>query len=354
MMHSRNVAMAALLAVHTVGAPLTAPQIFWTDEGTGKIQRANLDGSNVTDIVTGVTPSKLGLAVDPTAEKLYFADLSGPTSRIRRSNLDGSDIEDLIDTGADAPDAIILDRSAGHMYWSQFNINFGQSRIRRADFDGTNIVDIVTGLTAPVGLGLYPAGGKIYWSHAVGPHEIERANLDGTGFEPMAIAGVPFGLAIDLPGEMVYWADFGDDVIERANLEVPQGETANTRTDIIEVVSGIVEPRGLFLDVDAQHIYWTDMTGIHRIDFDGANQVTLVSGLDTPGAVRLSIIELPPCPPDINGDGVVNVLDLIELLLCFGQPATPPCDTGQDVNGDGTINVLDLIELLLAFGQSCP
>ena len=54
-------------------------------------------------------------------------------------------------------------------------------------------------------------------------------------------------------------------------------------------------------------------------------------------------------PGDVNGDGVVNVLDLIDLLLCFGQPAGPPCDLA-DVNGDGTVNVLDLIELLLNFG----
>jgi len=61
-----------------------------------------------------------------------------------------------------------------------------------------------------------------------------------------------------------------------------------------------------------------------------------------------------PCPTDVNNDGVTNVLDLIDLLLCFGQPSTPPCETGQDVNCDGTINVLDLIDLLLEFGQNCP
>ncbi len=60
------------------------------------------------------------------------------------------------------------------------------------------------------------------------------------------------------------------------------------------------------------------------------------------------------CSVDVNGDGSVNVLDLIELLLCFGQPASPPCDTGQDVNGDGNIDVLDLIDLLLLFGTACP
>ena len=60
-----------------------------------------------------------------------------------------------------------------------------------------------------------------------------------------------------------------------------------------------------------------------------------------------------PLPADVNNDGVVNVLDLIELLLCFGQPASPPCDSA-DVNGDGQVNVLDLIELLVAFGTSSP
>ncbi len=56
---------------------------------------------------------------------------------------------------------------------------------------------------------------------------------------------------------------------------------------------------------------------------------------------------------DINIDGVVNVLDLIDLLLCFGQPAIPGCEA-EDINLDGTVNVLDLIDLLLAFGTACP
>jgi predicted outer membrane repeat protein len=72
-----------------------------------------------------------------------------------------------------------------------------------------------------------------------------------------------------------------------------------------------------------------------------------------PPIVDIGAYEFAPlCPQDVNGDGAVNVLDLIEVLLCFGQPANPPCDSA-DLNGDGTANVLDLIELLLAFGQTC-
>ena len=61
----------------------------------------------------------------------------------------------------------------------------------------------------------------------------------------------------------------------------------------------------------------------------------------------------PPIAADVNADGVVNVLDLIDLLLCFEQPAVPGC-VAEDINGDGTVNRLDLIDLLLAFGAGCP
>jgi len=95
--------------------------------------------------------------------------------------------------------------------------------------------------------------------------------------------------------------------------------------------------------------------GLHVVD-TATNELVTLQPVPLPGfPVDLLIGPVgSPCPEDVNGDGTVNVLDLIDLLLCFGQPATPPCDTGQDVNNDGTINVLDLIDLLLAFGTACP
>ena len=75
-----------------------------------------------------------------------------------------------------------------------------------------------------------------------------------------------------------------------------------------------------------------------------------------PSVVTVTAVGPAPvalCPADVNGDGVVNALDLIDLLLCLGQPATPPCDTA-DVNGDTFVNALDLIDLLLDLGLICP
>jgi hypothetical protein len=55
----------------------------------------------------------------------------------------------------------------------------------------------------------------------------------------------------------------------------------------------------------------------------------------------------PPCPADVNWDGVVDVLDLLAVLAAWGTP-TMPCP--EDINGDGIVDVLDLLELLAAWG----
>ena len=71
------------------------------------------------------------------------------------------------------------------------------------------------------------------------------------------------------------------------------------------------------------------------------------------GTMTITCTPGVPCPEDVNGDGAINVLDLIDLLLCFGHPGAPPCDA-PDINEDGTVDVLDLVQLLLAFGTACP
>jgi hypothetical protein len=54
----------------------------------------------------------------------------------------------------------------------------------------------------------------------------------------------------------------------------------------------------------------------------------------------------PPRPTDINGDGVVNIQDFLELLSHWGPcPAPcPPCYA--DINNDCTVDVVDFLALL--------
>ncbi len=56
-------------------------------------------------------------------------------------------------------------------------------------------------------------------------------------------------------------------------------------------------------------------------------------------------------PGDVNGDGVVNVLDLSELLGAWG-PCPPPCPPAcpADLNGNCEVDVDDLLTLLANWG----
>ncbi len=63
-----------------------------------------------------------------------------------------------------------------------------------------------------------------------------------------------------------------------------------------------------------------------------------------------AIIEMFPEPPrrkeDVNGDGEVNILDLVAVAAKFGEK-----DAGNaDVNGDGTVDIRDLVLVAGAFG----
>ncbi|MCZ6445696.1 MAG: FG-GAP-like repeat-containing protein [Planctomycetota bacterium] len=55
---------------------------------------------------------------------------------------------------------------------------------------------------------------------------------------------------------------------------------------------------------------------------------------------------LSPCPADLDGDGVVGILDLLSLLAAWGtDPGGPP-----DLDGDGTVGILDLLALVANWG----
>ena len=61
---------------------------------------------------------------------------------------------------------------------------------------------------------------------------------------------------------------------------------------------------------------------------------------DMDGEIYLKSKTVPTA--DVNGDGVVNILDLVIVANAFGE-------TVPDLNGDGTVNILDLVVVANAF-----
>ena len=55
-----------------------------------------------------------------------------------------------------------------------------------------------------------------------------------------------------------------------------------------------------------------------------------------------------PCDGDVTGDGLVDVLDLLEVISNYGASGS-----SGDANGDGLVDVLDLLEVIGNYGSTC-
>ncbi len=202
------------------------PKIYWIDAGSmnvsnGRIGRANLDGSSPEALVTSGLVNPQSIALDVTGGKMYWTD-SGTggqnaleDDKIQRANLDGSNVETLLtfQNQLRVPRGIALDVAGGKMYWTDINTD----RIRRANLDGSGIELVINTrtiggqslpgpATAPraIALDLTSDPPKIYWIDAgrnnVNDGKIQRANLDGSSPEALITTGLvnPQGIALML------------------------------------------------------------------------------------------------------------------------------------------------------------
>ena len=256
----------------------STPKMYWADGGLDRIQRADLDGGNVEDLVTTGLTTPRGIALDVAGGRMYWADYG--TDKIQRADLNGNNVEDLVTTGLIDPSGIALDVSGGKMYWT----DGGTDKIQRADLDGSNVEDLITtGLAIPTGIALDVSGGKMYWS-GWNTHKIQRADLDGDNVEDL-VTGLnnPYGVALDVSGGKLYWADRDTRKIQRADLDGDNVE---------DLVTGLNNPAGIALDVSAGKMYWTDVSAdkIQRADLDGSNVEDLVTtGLSSPTFIALVV-----------------------------------------------------------------
>jgi hypothetical protein len=103
---------------------------------------------------------------------------------------------------------------------------------------------------------------------------VMRCNLDGSNVETLIQTGQGdydrrdetrwcVGVAVDHVGGYLYWtqkgpSDAGLGQILRAELDIPQGETAANRSDIEVLYKGLPEPIDLEIEPDTRMLYWTD------------------------------------------------------------------------------------------------
>ena len=183
----------------------------------------------------------------------------------------------IINEGRKLPDGLVLDVVVGHIYWT----NMGDPKkndgsIMRSDLNGKNMITIVPpgGTFTPKQLQLEKRSGRLYWSDREGMR-VMRANLDGSEIETLVDTSQGdsrpgsdqrkwcVGIAVDTDGGKLYWTQKGGDNaglrrIFRANIQVSQGQSAESRRDIELLYDNLPEPIDLDLDPVNRTLYWTD------------------------------------------------------------------------------------------------
>jgi DNA-binding beta-propeller fold protein YncE len=205
--------------------------------------------------------------------RLFVLELNA--GRIHSMNTDGSDRKTIV-SDCHLPDGIVVDVEAGHIYWTNMGIpSQNDGSVERADIDGKNRKVIVTqGDThSPKQIILDKKDGKLYWCDREGMR-VMRCNLDGSRLETLIETGRGeadskdatrwcVGLTIDPKRGHIYWTQKGPDNaglgrLFRANVEIPAGQTAATRSDIEIFFDGLPEPIDIELDHKNRVLYWTD------------------------------------------------------------------------------------------------
>jgi len=245
---------------------ISSVKLYWSDSTANKIQRSNIDGSSVEDVVTGIGDAA-GLALDINGGKIYWANATD--QKVQRANFDGSSIEDLVTGLGTKVFAVALDLAVGKMYWADSDAD----KIQRSNLDGSDVEDVVlTGVGNLQSLALNHNLQKVYWSDQ-GTSKIQRANFDGSDVEDVITgASGPNNIAFDYTEGKMYWTETAGNSIRKANFD---GSSA------VNVLTGLSWPRGMAINVEERKIYWFDgsTNNLRQTDFDGSYLLTLNSGI---------------------------------------------------------------------------
>jgi DNA-binding beta-propeller fold protein YncE len=289
-------------------------KIYWADRETGKIQRTNLDGTDIEDLASTSEASSLrGIAVDPIRGKVYWVDGEW-TFRIRRSELDGTSVEDVI-TSSDTdllryPRSIAVDVDAGKIYWTELRT----PRIFRVNMDGTNAEAFITdnkwtGLGLPERLSILVVAGRLYWvSYDYSSEEvlIKSANMDGAdvkGIINKSYIAKEGGsiyiscIAVDPLVGRIYWEETHS-TSETGNIMSANLDGTDAQ-QLIAVSDPDTQrtPDSIALNVADNKIYWIDS---YVTDF-GRTSMIRWANLDGTDAEDLINPELQaPCGIDID------------------------------------------------------
>jgi DNA-binding beta-propeller fold protein YncE len=277
-------------------------RLFFLDLAGGRILTSNPDGSDLKTIVSEGRKLPDGIVVDVAGGHIYWTNMGNPSvndGSIDRADLDGRNITSIVPAGSTfTPKQLQLDKKNGKLYWSDRE----GMRVMRCDLDGSHLetlLDTSQGESRPgkdqkkwcVGIAVDVNGGKFYWTQKgndnAGQGRIFRAGLEiPKGQTPANRQDIevlydnlpePIDLDLDLGNRVVYWTDRGDpprgNTVNRAPMDAPPGKRKEPEIVFNHLMEGI----GLSLDLANNRMFLTDLGGsVYSANLDGSNKKNLL------------------------------------------------------------------------------
>jgi len=185
-------------------------RVFYLDDGAAKrIYSILPNGTDQQEVV----PLAAGLNADLEVDvgMLYWSE--NTRGRIQRANLDGSDIATAVSPGTSnfiAPYFVFLDPEGGYIYWGVLGEGSQPSNFRRATFAGDIDPDFsITSPTRSRDIGVDPTTQMAYWCDRQTGAIYRRALAGGANETVIGNMNAPHGIALDLEAQKIYWADTG-------------------------------------------------------------------------------------------------------------------------------------------------
>jgi hypothetical protein len=277
-------------------------RLFFMDLAAGRIFTSNPDGSDLKTIVNEGRRLPDGIVVDVAGGHIYFTNMGNPKANdgsIERADLDGTNITNIVPRGATfTPKQLQFDVKNRKLYWSDRE----GMRVMRSNLDGSKIETLVDTSQGdprpgpdqtkwPVGIALDVEGGKFYWTQKGGDNagqgRIFRANLElPKGQTPADRKDIevlydnlpePIDLDLDLANRMMYWTDRGDpprgNTVNRAPMDAKPGNGKEPEIVFNHLMEGI----GISLDLKNRRMFLTDLGGsVYSANLDGSDTKNLL------------------------------------------------------------------------------
>lgn len=307
-------------------------RLYWTLSNFRTIQRAPLDNPEASEVVLNQSVVRpVRMLLNNADNRLYFSSNAYRPYLYRFNAINGSGLQSIARSSVYLPVRFELDTVNQKIYWINGKsgvLDDQFASIMRANFDGTAVEELVRHPTvrSPFGLALDIAQNKMYWSD-ISPRALRQADLDGNNISEVIPADELESIrdiALDHTQNKLYWSDPALGSIHRVDL------IDSTRE---EVITGLNIPTKIVLSPSTGMIYWADFGDglIARVTMDGENRDTIFSA-PTPVSQR------------INSLSIDEVNELVYFTI--GAPA----HRIQQVKMDGT----DLQEILTLPNFSNP